>query len=172
MKRIFTLVMLVALSLGAMAQSPVLRYGNHYAVDGTNMNSREFKGFLKNTCPEAFNKYKSGYNVATAGWVQFGLGLGLEAGGIAAAFVGGENMVNQEPKPGPETKVDGGVIAGPLMYVSGALVLSSGIICLAVGYARMHNTVDLYNMGCAKHKPVAEFRVTGGANGLGLACRF
>lgn len=153
-----------------MAQSPVLRNGNHYVVDGQSMNSREFKGFLKNTCPEAFNKFNSGHKVATAGWVQFGLGLGLEVGGLAATIVSAKNMADQQPQE--PTKLEGGAIAGPLMYVSGALVVSSGIVCLAVGYARMHNTVDIYNLSRGRQAFVPEFRLTGGVNGLGLACRF
>lgn len=170
MKRIFSLLVLAACVLGAMAQSPVLRTGNHYAVDGQSMNSREFKGFLKNNCPEAFNKFNSGYNVATAGWVQFGVGLGLEVGGIATSIASGFKAV-KDVNPGQEPEVTGGVIAGPLMYVMGALVTASGIVCLGVGYGRMHNTVDVYNVRCAK-QPVAQFRLTGGVNGLGLACTF
>lgn len=169
MKKIFSFAVLLALAVGAMAQSSVVRSGNQYLINGQTMNSREFKGYLQNTCPEAFSKFNSGYKTAIAGWVLFGGGLGLELGGIATSIASGVKAV--ESTSGATPAEVGGVIAGPLMYVTGALAVGSSIVCLAVGYARMHNTVDVYNVSCAK-KPMAEFHLTSGANGVGIACQF
>ncbi len=169
MKRILSIMVLAVLALGAMAQSPVVRNGNNYLLNGQNMNKREFKGYLQNTCPEAFAKFNSGYKTAIAGWALFGTGLGLEIGGAAVAIVGSIKTI-QSPSSTPTVEA-GTIVAGSAMYATGAVVLASGIVCLAVGYARMHNSTDVYNVGCAG-KPVAEFNVTAGGNGIGLACRF
>ncbi len=41
------------------------------------MGSKEYKNFLKNTCPRAYKQYKKGDNLMKAGWTFFGAGAAL-----------------------------------------------------------------------------------------------
>ncbi len=149
------------------AQSPVIRNGNDYVVDGQVMKKAAFNGYLKNTCPEAYAKFNSGYKTSKAGWGLFGtgIGLGVAAVGMAIATPWAVQDKSDEAVIGYST----GMV---LAYVASSLATTSGIICLAVGYGKMHNSADnLYYATCAK-KPVAELHLTAGQNGIGLACRF
>ena len=81
MKKFFALMLVSVLALSAMAQSPVYRVGDKYMMDGKMMNKREFKGYLQNTCPEAFQLFNNGYKLSIAGWTCFGTGLAINAAG-------------------------------------------------------------------------------------------
>lgn len=170
MKKIIVfLLVLMTGCLSINAQSPVYRNGNSYMVDGQMMNKKAYKGYLQNTCPEAFNKFNSGYKTANAGWGLFGAGLGLETAAIAMAIATPAIAVDKKEV---DDKTMVGLSTGmALSYVTGSLMTTAGIVCLAVGYAKMHSAADMYNTSCAK-KPVAELHLTAGRNAVGLACKF
>jgi hypothetical protein len=81
MKKFFTWMLVCILAMSAMAQSPVYRVGDKYMMDGKMMNKREFKGYLQNTCPEAFQLFNNGHKLGIAGWTFFGTGLAVNAAG-------------------------------------------------------------------------------------------
>lgn len=168
MKKLLALLLVMMTGWMTMqAQSPVVRNGNVYVVDGQVMNKAAFNGFLKNTSPEAYTKFNSGYKLSKAGWGLFGTGLGVEVAAIAMAAA--TPAVAAKEMSG--SAATGYAMGVTLAYIAGSAMTTSGIICLAVGYGRMHNAADLYNV-TRESKQTAELHVTAGANGLGLACRF
>ncbi len=166
MKRIYSLLLVAVLAMSAMGQSPVYRNGNHYFVNGENMDQRAFRGYLQNNSPVAFERFNSGQKIATAGWALFGTGLGIEA-------VGNVLMQTIAKKSAGKTaeQVYQGLSISQSIISLGSATVASGIACLGVGYARMHRAADLYNVETAYRKG-AEFTLSMGENGVGLTCKF
>lgn len=140
MKKFLAMCMVVMLSMSAMAQSPVYRVGDKYMMDGSMMNKREFKGYLKNTCPEAFELFNNGHKLGVAGWCCFGIGLAVNSVGSSLLTSCLRGQITQD------YMMD---ISSSLTSI-GAGVTVAGITCLAVGYTRMHKAVNLYNIEKAK----------------------
>lgn len=136
MKKLFAICVLGMFALSMMAQSPVYRVGDKYMIDGNMMDKREFKGYLKNTCPEAFELFNNGYKLGIAGWSCFGVGLAVNSVGSTLLYsylrgnIKGKYMLD---------------ISSTLTSL-GASTTIAGITCLAVGYTRMHKAADLYNI--------------------------
>ena len=58
----------------------VTRSGNTYFYDGRSMRGRDYASFLSAKCQVAYAQYNSGHKTAIAGWVLFGVGLGIDLG--------------------------------------------------------------------------------------------
>lgn len=130
------MLLLSVFALGAMAQSPVYRVGDKYMLDGKMMNKREFKGYLQNTSPEAFQLFDNGYKLSIAGWSCFGVGLAINTVGSA--------MVRRYIRSNVQR--DAMYDIGTVLYSAGSGITVAGITCLGVGYARMHKAATLYNI--------------------------
>ena len=141
-KKVFILLATILLTTGVMAQSPVYRVGDKYMMDGNIMNKREFKGYLQNTCPEAFELFNNGYKLSIAGWSCFGVGLLVNSVGSSLLY----SCIKGEIKQGYMLDISSTLTS------LGAGTTVAGITCLAVGYARMHKAVTLYNIDKA-HRP-------------------
>ena len=142
MKKIIALFAAVVIASLACAQSPVYRVGDQYMMDGSMMNKREFRGYLKNTCPEAFELFNNGYRLSIAGWSCFGVGLVVNSVGSSLLY----SCIRGEIKGDMMLDVSRSLTS------LGAGVTVAGITCLAVGYTRMHKAVNLYNIEKA-HRP-------------------
>ena len=140
MKKILAMLLMSVITLGAMAQSPVYRVGDKYMMDGKMMNKREFKGYLQNTSPEAFQLFDNGYKLGIAGWSCFGAGLALNTigSGMMRRYVNGA------------TQKDAVYYVGTALNSAGSGITVVGITCLAVGYTRMHKAATLYNIDKAQ----------------------
>ena len=142
MKKFLAMCLVAMLSLGAMAQSPVYRVGDKYMMNGEMMDKREFKGYLKNTCPEAFELFNNGHKLSIAGWSCFGIGLAVNSVGSSLLTSCLRGHIQKE------VMLD----VSYSLTTLGAGVTVAGITCLAVGYTRMHKAVNLYNIDKA-HRP-------------------
>lgn len=127
-------------AVGAMAQSPVYRVGDKYMMDGSVMNKREFKGYLKNTCPEAFELFDNGHKLSIAGWSCFGIGLAVNSVGSSILTSCLRGQITQDYM----------LDISYSLTTLGAGITVAGVTCLAVGYTRMHKAVNLYNIEKAK----------------------
>lgn len=154
MKKIFAMLLMSVIALGAMAQSPVYRVGDKYMMDGKMMNKKEFKGYLQNTSPEAFQLFNNGHKLSVAGWSCFGVGLALNTTG---SF-----MLRRYISGGAKRDVTYDV--GTLLSTWGAGITVAGITCLAVGYKRMHKAANLYNIEKAQRP---DLRWVFGVNNVG-----
>ena len=162
MKKIVAILLMSVMALGAMAQSPVYRVGDKYMMDGKMMNKREFKGYLQNTSPEAFQLFNNGHKLSIAGWSCFGVGLAMNTAGSFMV----RRYINQK------TQKDVVYDVGVALTSWGSGITIAGITCLAVGYTRMHKAANLYNIEQA-HRP--DLRWVFGVNGAGdmsLAMQF
>ena len=154
MKKIITMLLMSVIALGAMAQSPVYRVGDKYMMDGKMMNKREFKGYLQNTSPEAFQLFENGYKLSIAGWSCFGMGLAINSVGSAMM----RRYLNGKVQK--DTVYD----VGAALSSAGSSITVAGITCLGVGYARMHKAANLYNIETAQRP---ELRWVFGVNSEG-----
>lgn len=169
MKKIVFLFCLLAVAFCAQAQSSslVVRAGNKYIVDSRTYNKKEFCRYIDGRDMQAYQKFKSGMHVANAGWGMFGTGLGLEVVGLGV-------MVGSAVQAGADiaTKQDlsniKGVLIGELITCIGTAVNLSGIVCLGVGYGRMHKAADMYNVSVHNHFR-AELRPSSTGIGFALA---
>ena len=162
MKKIITMLLMSVLALGALAQSPVYRIGDKYMIDGQMMNKREFKGYLQNTSPEAFQLFHNGYKLSIAGWSCFGVGLAVNSAGSFMI----RRYINSN------VQKDGVYYIGSALTSAGSSLTVAGITCLGVGYARMHRAANLYNIEKA-HRPdlTWEFGVNN-EGGMSIAMHF
>ena len=140
MKKFLAMCMVAMMALGAMAQSPVYRVGDKYMMDGSMMNKREFKGYLKNTCPEAFELFDNGHKLSIAGWSCFGIGLAVNSVGSSILTSCLRGQITQDYM----------LDISYSLTTLGASITVAGVTCLAVGYTRMHKAVNLYNIEKAK----------------------
>lgn len=148
------MLLMSAIALGAMAQSPVYRVGDKYMMEGKMMNKREFKGFLQNTSPEAFQLFNNGHKLSVAGWSCFGVGLTLNTAGTVML----RRYLNSN------VRRDAMYDVGTLLASWGSGITVAGITCLAVGYSRMHKAANLYNVEKA-NRP--DLRLVFGVNNTG-----
>ena len=140
MKKFLSMFLLVMFAVGAMAQSPVYRVGDKYMMDGSVMNKREFKGYLKNTCPEAFELFDNGHKLSIAGWSCFGIGLAVNSVGSSILTSCLRGQITQDYM----------LDISYSLTTLGASITVAGVTCLSVGYTRMHKAVNLYNIEKAK----------------------
>lgn len=122
----------------------VSRKGNTYYFDGRSMRGNDYASFLLHNCYTAYDQYQSGRKLATAGWVLFGLGVGLDLG--FSWWV-------------------------QYMWIPALGFEIACIPTLSVGYVRMHRSADTFNANCPR-QTTAYWSVNASKNGIGLAFNF
>ena len=132
-KKLVVILAAVMVSVGMMAQSPVYRVGDKYMMDGELMNKRESKGYLKNTCPEAFELFSNGHKLSIAGWSCFGVGLAINSVGSSLLYSCLRGEIKQSYM----------LDLSYTLTSLGAGTAVAGVTCLAVGYTRMHKAVNI-----------------------------
>jgi len=167
MKKLVLLAVMMALVMMPMMAQNVVRHGDTYMVEGQVMKKRAFADYMQAKAEAQFAaQFRSGLKVSDAGWGLFAAGLAAECGGMIMTTVGYADAVqniSEDPVPQDINPLAAG---GVVCYLVGGGCVTSGIICLAVGYARMHKSADLY----ASSKKQAY--LTPSTNGLGLALHF
>lgn len=138
--------------------SLISRSGQTYYYDGNTMKGSAYARFLKENCPEAYQQYTKGVNIATAGWCLLAVGGVFDMSSLIISRFGSQH--------------DARIIANALGLVGGALELAC-IPTLAVGYHKMHGSADIYNMQCVnKQQPTTYWSINVDANGIGIALNF
>ena len=146
--------------------SPVIRKGNFYIIDNWRMDKRAYRGFLKNTCPEAYRQFDRGYKTAMAGWGLFATGPVLV--GVGSYYAMGASFgyhPDNTPAQERRRKAVWGCNTG-LACLGGASFIS-GIVCLSVGYHQMHRTTGILNCSTT-----AYWTIETRPNEIGLALHF
>lgn len=124
--------------------SYVIRTGNRYYYNGTEMRGDVYANFLKNNCADAYNQYKHGKGISAIGWILLGAGVGLDIG-----------------------------FAWWAPY-AGYIALACEIACiptLIVGYTQMHRSAEVYNSSCIINSQ-AYWSINASQNGIGIALNF
>lgn len=172
MKKVLSLLLLAVLTLSATAQQ-INRNGNTYVVDGQLMNKKDFAAYMQQNAEASWSKqFSDALHLSKVGWGLFGGGLALDVVGVATAAVGAVQAANSTAS---DESITASVLTtsliGGLICAAGEGCLISGIVCLGVGYSRMHNTADGYAMS-RYQKPTAYWSIQKSSNGLGLALHF
>lgn len=160
--------------------------GWRFVYYGNEMDKKAYQDFLKNTCPDAFVKYRDGKRTAIAGWVLFGAGCLISVGGTVACSMSYDyyynEYVNYWDSSDPAWKgyayqcYDKRNLYQNLMFTSmsvGPSLVFASIITLPIGYTMMNKkSVDIYNARCNNKGTALNFGVTSSSNGIGLALQF
>lgn len=177
MKKLLTIVCLLLATICAQpvqSASLVVRSGNKYIIDGQTYDKKGFCRYIDGRDMQAYQQFKSGMRVANAGWGMFGSCLGLELAG-AGAFIGGGIKAGIDAGKGGEisekdimSSMNTTMAVGIVLITVGALLEIPSIVCLGVGYGRMHKAADMYNVSVQNHFR-AELRPATSGIGLALA---
>lgn len=151
-------------------QKALTRSGNTYFLGNQVMDKKAYIRFLETNCPAAWQKANSGYKTATSGWCLLGIGAGLELGGVIGVIATTGSIINGTTDDGM-TAVNSTLALAALYYV-GTFSIVASIPTIAVGYAKMHNSVDVYNVACTTAQVRPYWSIQTSKNGIGLAYNF
>lgn len=132
------------------------RSGNTYIYGNQVMDKKGTLEWLyTRNCSAAYEKFLSGFQTANVGWIMMCIGLTMDiAGTIVIA------------------KTVNSTAGGVLMGLGGAFEIAC-IPTIAVGYSKMHQTVDVYNATCRATAQVKPYwAIQASNNGLGIAYNF
>ena len=175
MKKILLVLALMMSAMTVAAQenvntnntdAPILleRIGNTYYNNNLAMNKKECDAFLAQNNLPIYKEFHSGYVLQRKGWVLLGVGLGLD-------FLGSALMIGSL-----FAYTDAGMAAmlgiGVTSMTVGACCEVACIPVLAIGYTRMHDSVDYYHISQKNKKQTASLNLTASQNGIGLALNF
>jgi hypothetical protein len=175
MKKILLVLALVTTAMTMAAQEnvsttstnePILieRIGNTYFYNNQAMTQKECDAFLAQNNMPIYKEFHSGYQLQKTGWTLLGVGLGLDCLGMGLAI--GSIFAQDE-------------LAFVAMLGIGVTSLTVASCCeiacipvLAIGYTRMHDSVDYYYIGQKSKQQSLSLNLTASQNGIGLALNF
>ena len=166
MKKIVFLMMLALMASTAIKaqhnNATLLQPAGSYIYYGDQVfNLKQCVDFLATTNNQpAYETFQSGYKCYQAGWGLLGAGLGVDLiGSLIIAF-------------GPKEGNDAMFYSGMACLGVGAAAILASIPTIFIGYARLNDGIDMYNMSQAGAVPQAYWTVQGSENGVGLALHF
>lgn len=139
----------------------ITRNNGKYQYKEQEIDKLTYKELLE-TCPKAYDYYKKGEKLSTAGWVLMGIGPASIIGGTMMLFIGGQS------KDGYGQTASSGIA----FMVIGSVSTCVSVPLLSIGYYRQHNAYQIYNSKCTSSRSVLSFNLTAGQNGLGIAMNF
>lgn len=177
MKRLFFILAAVMMAASVWAEEQqviyvqstiLLRSGNtyYYGQQEVMKKNQMLDWYARHNCQAAYNEFAKGLKLAKAGWACFGIGLALDLGSVvtAVAYVANNKGKNKSSDPAYLAAVGLGI---------GAFAFEVACIpTLAVGYSKMHRSVDIYNVGCSTAKTRPYWTLQASQNGIGLAYKF
>ncbi len=160
----------------ANVEDCVYRTGNTYVCNGQVMNKYAYRDFLSTRYIPAYEQFQNGLRVSNVGWGLLGGGFALDiigSGMILGAVAQGANNTGSDLSEGIGNAVSATmlIIFGKACCSLGGTLKIASIPTLCVGYARMHKSVDVYNVRRMQPTNVSLGISTSG-NGVGLALKF
>ena len=129
------------------------------------MNKKQCAEFLSTHNQLAYERFQSGLKCTKAGWWTLGAGLAVDlAGSLLVAFAPKDDNESNEGN-------DAMFWSGASCIVAGGLAIIASIPTIYVGYDRMDQAIDMFNVAQAT-APRAYWSVQGSENGVGLALHF
>lgn len=188
MKRFF-FILAAVMAVSAMAQdvaepqalpssTQLMRIDNTYFYGGQAIDkSQILDWYAQQNCKAAYEQFAKGQKLATAGWVCLGIGATLDASAIVCSGIYLYHANKRGSYSAAPARVKG--YSSDALYFS-AQCLSLGaaafeIACiplLVVGYHKMHNSADVYNVYCTTAQARPYWTLQASNNGLGLAMKF
>ena len=141
----------------------ITRNNGKYQYKEQEIDRLTYKELLE-TCPKAYDYYKKGEKLSTAGWVLMGIGPASIIGGAMMMVTGPTNYGSNEPSAVAAT--------GIALMIVGSVSTCVSIPLLSIGYYRQNNAYQIYNSKCTSSRSVLSFNLTAGQNGLGIAMNF
>ena len=134
------------------------RSGNTYYYGSKVMNKDSMLEWLETqNCSNAYTQFRKGLKTANVGWCLMVTGLAADI--IGAVLIG-------------TSKGERSIPGIALSCVGGALEIAC-IPTIAVGYSKMHQTVNVYNVSCGSTAQIKPYwSVQASNNGLGIAYNF
>jgi len=152
-------------SLSSTSTCPYLDIDHgKYFLDNKSITSKEYKNFLKNNSPEAWQSYKKGTALWATGWSLAGVGVACFCAG-EILFIGDAVASMFESGHGP------GMLAGIGLMIGGGALNVASIPCLIVGGKKKYSAHEIYNNNCSKSQPQIELSLQTSQNGIGLALK-
>ncbi|MBR5238649.1 MAG: hypothetical protein IKV26_08140 [Paludibacteraceae bacterium] len=134
--------------------------GNYLYYGDQVMTKKECVNFLATRDQAAYKTFKSGLQCYNAGWGLVGAGLGIDLlGSILIAYA-------------PVKDSSAMLYSGVTCIGLGAAAILASIPTIFIGYARLNNGIDMFNMNQAKSIPQAYWTLQGSQDGIGLALHF
>lgn len=156
----------------------ILRSGNdEYILEQngvkTQMDKDAYVRFIQSSCPAAYKEYKKGTRLMGSGW-------GLFAGGIVTTLCIGvplyyatnDYYIYDGYAYYHRTSRYSMINAGISMMVIGSTATITSIPLLGVGYHKMHNSHDVYNVQCGMRNRSVSLNGQVSTDGIGLALCF
>lgn len=181
MRRVLFILTAALMSVVAMAQEKpavaakgtlLVCSGNtyYYGEKEVMKKSQMLDWYARHNCQQAYDQFSQGLKLAKAGWACLGIGVGLDLGAIAAGVV----YINSAKSGGSQAiPVDNPAYIAAMCLGAGALAFEIACIpTLAVGYSKMHSSVDVYNVCCKTTAIRPYWTLQASSNGLGLAMKF
>ncbi|MBR4706124.1 MAG: hypothetical protein IKP02_11155 [Paludibacteraceae bacterium] len=122
----------------------------------TPMNSKEYKWFLFNNCPKAYEQYRTGKPMIISGWIIAGLGLATGIASFPFLFTSDTDQWYY----------------GRLLSGIGFPIMGGGIVIASIGHYKCNKAQKIYYEQCASSVTSLSLNLTAGQNGLGLALQF
>jgi len=135
---------------------------NTYSLGGKIYKGKELEYYLQQTCPQAYTYYENQKNLETTGYCFLGIGVPVcLVMGVTMMFCG-DYQWNEEM-----------FIAGCFFTGLGGAMTLASVPMIACGNINKKRVDEVYNLQCARRTACQmEFKLTSGANGLGLALSF
>ena len=132
-----------------------------YVYNGTGMDRKAMRNFLKNNSPAAFAAYRKGNVAVAAGTTLLLAGLGLTTASTGLLV---EQLLSNRYE---------GIISSSIMMGAGGLSTLVGVITLPIGTSRRNNAYKIYNYEqTTKQQAPLSLGVSASQNGIGLALQF
>lgn len=171
MKKIVFLLVMVVMATTALKAQEVATWGGSnatlllpagsYIYYGNQvMNKKQCMDFLSTRHQPAYEKFQSGYKCYTAGWLLAGAGLTVDlVGSILVAF-------------SPQNDDTAMFYSGVSCLGLGAAAILASVPTIFIGYVRLNDGIDMFNMSQAASTPQAYWTIQGSENGIGFALHF
>ena len=135
--------------------SVITKVGREYYVAGKVYDEAGYREILRLNCVVAYRQYEYGHQLTNTGWWLFAVGLGLDLGTSIAVL-------------------NSGTVNGATYFfssVGGALEIAC-IPVLCIGYKVRRQSLNTYNMACARETSKLHLKANVTTDGIGLAINF
>lgn len=156
----------------AATNSPTILYrvSEMYYYGETAMDKKAYSLFLQQNCPAAYRQFSQGRNTSIAGWVLLSAGLGLSVSAGITYYAAAKKSKTSPMSTSSASRY--GTTISALSWAGTALELAC-IPTLIVGYSKMHNSVNTFNVACASKMTAKPYwSINASENGLGMAYNF
>ncbi len=145
----------------------ITKQGTKFYLGDYELSHRDLKGLMRNTSPELYKQYRTGYNLIGAGWyfTASSAAILLSGAGLAISdLYARPNVIDCHPGWGTWVAV--------FFVPFGGAFAAAGIPMLCVGYKKRNQSIDAYNIAHTTKEPAITCGFQASENGLGFAINF